>query len=101
MSQKVYHEHFSVVYTMKLSPNTYFMKCSERNMYSQCILAYIYSLPQHALRIRNHVPNFLTNREIFFFLRKPAKYEGVVSRVNENSLKGLLLVSYPSLGTVQ
>ena len=45
MSQKVCHEHFSVVYTMKLLPNTYFMKCSVRNMYSQCILAYIYSLP--------------------------------------------------------
>ena len=38
MSQKVCHEHFSVVYTMKLLPNTYFMKCSERNI-SQCILA--------------------------------------------------------------
>ena len=38
MLQKVYHEHFSVVYTMKLSWNTYFMKCSERNI-SQCILA--------------------------------------------------------------
>ena len=34
MSQKVYHEHFSVVYTMKL---THFMKQSERNI-SQCIL---------------------------------------------------------------
>ena len=39
MSQKVYHEHFSVVYTMKPSSNTYFMKCSERNI-SQCILAF-------------------------------------------------------------
>ena len=38
MSQKVYHEHFSVVYTMKLSRNTYFMKCSEKNI-SQFILA--------------------------------------------------------------
>ena len=34
---KVYHEYFSVVYTMKLSGNTHFMKCSERNI-SQCIL---------------------------------------------------------------
>ena len=42
MPQKVYHEHFSVVlvvYTMRLSSNTYFMKCSERNI-SQCILAF-------------------------------------------------------------
>ena len=37
--QKVYHEHFSVVYTMKLSWNTYFMKCSEGNI-SQCFLAF-------------------------------------------------------------
>ena len=41
--QKVYHEHFSQVYTMKLSPNTYFMKCSERNI-SQCILALMHGL---------------------------------------------------------
>ena len=37
--QKVYHEHFSVVYTMKLSWNRYFMKCFERNI-SQCILTF-------------------------------------------------------------
>ena len=35
--QKGYNEHFAVVYTMKLLWNTYFMKCSERNI-SQCIL---------------------------------------------------------------
>ena len=40
MSQKVYHKHFSVVYTMKLSWNTHFMKETERNI-SQCILAFI------------------------------------------------------------
>ena len=34
---KVYHEHFLVVYRMKLLSNTYFMKRSERNI-SQCIL---------------------------------------------------------------
>ena len=39
MSQKVYHEHFSVVYTMKLSSDKYLMKCSERNI-PQCILAF-------------------------------------------------------------
>ena len=39
MLQKVNHEHFSVVYTMKLSWNKYFMKCSERNI-SRCILAF-------------------------------------------------------------
>ena len=39
MSQEVYHEHFLVDYTMKLLSNTYFMKCSERNI-SQCILAF-------------------------------------------------------------
>ena len=37
--QKVYHEHFSVVYTMKLSWITYFIKCCERNI-SQCILTF-------------------------------------------------------------
>ena len=37
-SKKGYHEHFSVVYTMKLLWNTNFMKWSERNI-SQCILA--------------------------------------------------------------
>ena len=37
--QKVCHEYLSVVYTMKLSWNTHFMKCSERNI-SQCILAF-------------------------------------------------------------
>ena len=36
--QKVYHKHFLVVYTMKLSWNIYFIKCSERNI-SQCIFA--------------------------------------------------------------
>ena len=30
--EKVYHEHFMVVYTMKLSWNAYSMKCSERNI---------------------------------------------------------------------
>ena len=39
MSQKVYHEHFSVVYTMKPVSNKYFIKGSERNI-SQCILAF-------------------------------------------------------------
>ena len=39
MSQKVYHEHFSVVYTMKLLSSTYFMKCSEKNI-AQCILGF-------------------------------------------------------------
>ena len=39
MLQKVYHEYLSVVYTMKLSWNTHFMKCSERNI-SQCILVF-------------------------------------------------------------
>ena len=38
-ASKVHHEHFSVVYTIKLSRNTYFIKCSEKNI-SQCILAY-------------------------------------------------------------
>ena len=33
-----FHEHFSVVYTMKLLRNMFFMKWSERNI-SQCILA--------------------------------------------------------------
>ena len=37
----IYHEHFSVVYTMKLSRNMYFMKCSERNI-SQSMLAFIF-----------------------------------------------------------
>ena len=46
MLQKIYHEHFLVVYTMKLSWNTYFMKCSERNI-SQCILALRPVSPQH------------------------------------------------------
>ena len=46
--------HFSIVYTMKLSSNTYFIKCSERNI-SQCILAlkqshkiqYLFTLSYH------------------------------------------------------
>ena len=37
----IYHEHFSVVYTMKLSRNMYFMKCSEINI-SQSMLAFIF-----------------------------------------------------------
>ena len=37
----IYHEHFSVAYTMKLSRNMYFMKCSERNI-SQSMLAFIF-----------------------------------------------------------
>ena len=39
MLQKVCHECLSVVYTIKLSRNTLFMKCSERNI-SQCILLF-------------------------------------------------------------
>ena len=38
MLLNVYHEHLSAVYTIKLLWNTYFMKCSERNI-SQYILA--------------------------------------------------------------
>ena len=61
--QKVYHEHLSVVYTMKLSWNTHFMKCSERNI-SQCILAFRFSMLQQCL---SRLPRISSRR--FLFIR--------------------------------
>ena len=69
--QKVYHEHFSVVYTMKLSWNTYFMKFPERHI-SQCILALIllllfqlrytftapWMLSKYSIKTQNQTLNF-------------------------------------------
>ena len=38
-AKKVFHEHFAVVYTVKLTWNDHFIEWSERNI-SQCILAF-------------------------------------------------------------
>ena len=42
--QKVYHEYLFVVYTKKLSWNTYFMKCSERNISQRILVLRNYKL---------------------------------------------------------
>ena len=53
---KVYHEYFSVVYTMKLLGNTHFMKCSERNI-SQCILAFRNQVTKNLTLKKSHGKN--------------------------------------------
>ena len=55
--------HFSVVYTMKLSSNAYFIKCSERNI-SQCILA----LKQSHARVTSKDTVFIYSFISFLYL---------------------------------
>ena len=62
--QKVYHEHFSVFYRMKLWWNTYFMKCPERNI-SQCILTFWNSHYIYKKRLTTYASHFYLSKARF------------------------------------
>ena len=79
--QKVYHEYLSVVYTMKLSWNTYFMKCSERNISVYPRLNNKFVMPDSNISAAGH-----NARHGFFLPNQQFKLKQSVARSNYHYL---------------